>query len=108
MGQPAPPGCVAAADAMETVLDGRDPLRTSRGVRWRTFANEAGQPEHVLVLDGNQQREWPIGELLDQPWLQRRPESSADADADAGVNGGLDSGDGEERVLLHIPESALR
>jgi hypothetical protein len=76
------------------------------GVRWRTFADESGQPEHVLVLDGNQQREWAIGELLDQPWLQRRPEPFADADA--GVDEGPDTGDEEERVLLHIPESALR
>jgi hypothetical protein len=75
------------------------------GVRWRTFADEAGQPERVLVLDGNQESTWSMGELLDQPWLERRPERSIDVDA--GLENDADTGDGEERVLLHIPESAL-
>jgi hypothetical protein len=76
------------------------------GVRWRTFADESGRPEHVLVLDGDREREWSIGELLDQPWLERRPERSGDANVE--VDDGPDTGDGAERVLPHIPESALR
>jgi hypothetical protein len=63
------------------------------GVRWRTVAGESGQPDRVLVLSADEQRVWELGPLLDQPWLElERPAT--------------DEG-GNERLVLHVPESAL-
>ncbi|MFC5102249.1 hypothetical protein [Kibdelosporangium philippinense] len=74
------------------------------GVRWRTLAGENNRPDRVLVLDNDEEREWSLGRLLDQPWRelkQGRP-SYADTIVDEPVDIG-----GNERLLLHIPESAL-
>jgi hypothetical protein len=63
------------------------------GVRWRTVAGEGNRPDHVLVLTGDEERVWQLGQLLDRPWLELdRPAVDED---------------GNERVVLHIPESAL-
>jgi hypothetical protein len=75
------------------------------GVRWRTFAGDNNRPERLLVLDGHQQREWSVGELLDQPWLEVR--RGRPGDVGTRIEEGTDIG-GDERLLLHIPESALR
>lgn len=75
------------------------------GVRWRTFAGADNRPARVLVLDGSEQREWWVGELLDQPWFKQR--SGPAGDADVRLEEGTEIG-GDERLLLHIPESALR
>lgn len=110
-------GVPASASLLGTSMSWR-PMRWQRfwtvvtrcgphdGVRWRTFADKAGRPECVLVLDGDQERSWPVGDLLDQLWLEREPERSTDTDA--GANDAADTGDGEGRLLLDIPESALR
>ncbi|MCG3757116.1 hypothetical protein [Amycolatopsis sp. Poz14] len=47
----------------------------------------------MVVLSGNEERMWQFGQLLDRPWLEVEPLAAEDA--------------GTERVLLHIPESAL-
>jgi hypothetical protein len=73
------------------------------GVRWRTFADADDRPERVLVLDGVQQSEWPVGELLDQPQRNREPGRPSHPEAEDGEGIG-----GNERLLLHISESALR
>lgn len=76
------------------------------GVRWRTIADENGLPDQVLVLDGDQRQEWSVGALLDRPDRNREQERPRDTDSDAGVAEDADVG-GNERLLLHIPESAL-
>jgi hypothetical protein len=63
------------------------------GVRWLTLPSEPDQPDRVLVLVGDQQRIWPLRELLDQ----RRQ--------DVGLVSTDDSG--HEYVVLHLPNSAL-
>ncbi|WP_424188944.1 hypothetical protein ACOBQX_11480 [Actinokineospora sp. G85] len=74
------------------------------GVRWRTFANRGDQPTQVLVLDGPEQHLWSLDPLLDRPWPQRKPRGLAAEDT--GVAGTTESGN-DERVLLHIPDTAL-
>jgi hypothetical protein len=82
------------------------------GVRWRTLAGDNGLPDQVLVLDDDGQRQqWPIGALLDQSGLEWEQVSPTDSDI-AGfdkVTGGDEGEDigGNERLLLHIPDSAL-
>lgn len=63
------------------------------GVRWLTLPSEPDKPDRVLVLVGDQQRIWPLRELLDQ----RRQ--------DVGLVSTDDSGN--EYVVLHLPDSAL-
>ncbi|VVJ19597.1 Uncharacterised protein [Amycolatopsis camponoti] len=63
------------------------------GVRWRTIAGEGDQPDRVLVLSSNEEREWQFDQLPGR--LRRELEPLA---ADEG---------GTERVVLHVPESAL-
>lgn len=75
------------------------------GVRWRTFVGDDNRPERVLVLDAGQEREWPVGELLDQSWRQLGP--GRPRTADIVVDAREDIG-GNERLLLHIPEAVLR
>ncbi len=72
------------------------------GVRWRTFVGENNWPDRVLVLGDDQEREWSIGELLDQPWRELEPGRPSNGDTGAEEVGG------NERLMLHIPESALR
>jgi hypothetical protein len=67
------------------------------GVRWRTLAGEGSQRNRVLVLDGDEEREWRLGELLNRPWQEVEGRAVED-ESDAGSN---------ERLVLHIPESAL-
>jgi hypothetical protein len=74
------------------------------GVRWRTLTDENNQPDRVLVLDNDEEREWSLGQLLNQPW--RELEQGRPNDADTVMAEGIDVG-GNERLLLHIPESAL-
>jgi hypothetical protein len=77
------------------------------GVRWRTLAGDNGLPDRVLVLDGDQSREWSVGELLDQRRRQVEPgRLDRDIDTVTGVEEGVDIG-GNERLLLQIPDSAL-
>ncbi|WP_236794929.1 hypothetical protein [Amycolatopsis sp. GM8] len=75
------------------------------GVRWRTFVSEGNRPDRVLVLDGAEEREWSVGALLNQPWLEWRPGRPGDADTKVGDRVSIG---GNERLLLHIAESALR
>ncbi|WP_125592425.1 hypothetical protein [Amycolatopsis balhimycina] len=63
------------------------------GVRWRTIAGEGNQPDRVLVLSGDEERVWQFDQLPGR--LRRELEPLA---ADEG---------GNERVVLHVPESAL-
>jgi hypothetical protein len=63
------------------------------GVRWRTIAGEGDQPDRVLVLSGNEESVWQFGQLLDRPWLELEPLAAEES--------------GNERVVLHVPESAL-
>ncbi|MDQ3577124.1 MAG: hypothetical protein M3443_05885 [Actinomycetota bacterium] len=74
------------------------------GVRWRTFAGDDSRPERVLVLDAGQEREWSIGQLLDQPWWHLG--QGRFSDVDTLVDEVEDVGD-DERLLLRIPEAAL-
>lgn len=64
----------------------------AEGVRWLTIPGRLNQPERVQVLSGDEQQIWSFSELLDQPWLE---ELRAPADV------------GSERVMVHIPQSAL-
>src|SRR5262249_1940743 len=73
-------------------------------VRWRTLADENNRPDRVLVLDNDEEREWSLGQLLDQPWRELEP--GHPSDANIVVDEGVDLG-GNERLLPHIPESAL-
>lgn len=63
------------------------------GVRWRTIAGEGNRPDRILVLSDNEERMWQFGQLLDRPLLELEPLAAEDG--------------GTERVVLHVPESAL-
>jgi len=63
------------------------------GVRWRTIAGESNQPDRMLVLNEDQEHVWQFGQLLDRPWLELEPLAAEEG--------------GNERVVLHVPESAL-
>jgi hypothetical protein len=63
------------------------------GVRWITVRDGHNRPNHVRVSTGDEVNMWRLDRLLDQPSLA--PESLA-------ARGG-----GNERALLHIPDSAL-
>jgi hypothetical protein len=81
------------------------------GVRWRTLAGADGQSDRVLIIDGDRGQEWPISELLDQPARQDQPAQPSHADTVTGVDDSMEEGvdnGGNERLLLHIPESALK
>ena len=65
------------------------------GVRWRTVAGGSNEPDRVLVLSRGEEQVWQFGQLLDQPWQQLERLTA-------------DEGGGNERVVLHIPESALK
>jgi hypothetical protein len=74
------------------------------GVRWRTHLGKHNRPDRVLAHDGDQESEWSVGELLDPRRQAHAPghPRAPDNDVDEGLNIG-----GNERLLLHIPESAL-
>lgn len=74
------------------------------GVRWRTYVGRHNRTERVLVFDGDQQRAWFVGELLDPSWSKARLGGPDNADIE--VEEGTDIVT-NERVLVHIPESAL-
>lgn len=81
------------------------------GVRWRTLAGADGQSDRVLVVDGDRSQEWRIGVLLDQPGREWKPAHLSHADTVTGVDDNVEEGvdiGGNERLLLHIPDSALR
>jgi len=63
------------------------------GVRWLTIIDGRDQPYRVRVFSGDEERIWHLGGLLDQPGLDIEPLAA--------------EGGGNERLLLHIPESAL-
>lgn len=68
------------------------------GVRWHTVADKVNQPDQVLVLHGDEERLWQLGPLLNQPRRELEQESISAVAVDVG---------GNERLALHIPESAL-
>lgn len=68
------------------------------GVRWLTIPDKLGLPNRVLVLDGNEERSWQLGPLLNQHGRDLEQEPTGDVGVDVG---------GNERLALHIPESAL-
>ncbi|MDS0131919.1 MULTISPECIES: hypothetical protein [unclassified Amycolatopsis] len=72
------------------------------GVRWRTVSGRSGRPGRLLVLEGGQEGEWSVGDLLDQPRRQRRPVPDEGVEVLAGSESA-----GDERLLVHIPETAL-
>ncbi|MEU5260854.1 hypothetical protein [Amycolatopsis sp. NPDC021455] len=74
------------------------------GVRWWTIVGRDNRPDRVLVLSAGEEREWSVGELLDQPRWQHGQMDDGDEGVEAQL--GEDVG-GDERLLLHIPEASL-
>lgn len=66
------------------------------GVLWHTVADSRNRPNQVRVLDGDEERVWQFGPLLNLP----RPGLELASTGYARVEVG-----GNERITLHIPES---
>lgn len=76
----------------------------SDGVRWRSVVSAHQRPSRVVVSDGGDVREWSLDSLSGTAaTTSDRPAFPAGRGPDLGDGSG-----GNERVLLRLPDSALR